>query len=394
MPPKIVIYGDAGIPANQLTALHAQQFDVSPIPESYPADRLDFLGPFNLVILNAVPESAESLERVRLFRRHFSHVPLIMATANPSAAYLVQAYRNGITDCLLAPFNDDQLAAVVSTYLEANANEQPHALGLVPEIFRQTGFWKKPEKEVDLYVQFLGTLKVSRKGKRIDLPGGHRQRSLLGFLLYHCKTPVHRDRIISHFWPDHGSDCAKNNLNVGICNLRKHLDKYFPGDVICFRNEYFFLNPELSIRRDVDDFLQHYNEGKKAERHHYEQEAATWFSTASQLGSEFLEEFRQEDWTVRAREEFVEKYFHALDYLGTYQLSKKNYDAAVDTLRMMLYKDDCLESVHRKIMACYLEQGKKEKAVRQYQECARILQEKLDMHPSAETQELHLEAKG
>jgi DNA-binding SARP family transcriptional activator len=45
-------------------------------------------------------------------------------------------------------------------------------------------------------------------------------------------------------------------------------------------------------------------------------------------------------------------------------------------------------------MVCYLALGKKEKAVRQFLECERVLQEELDMRPSAETQALYQEAKG
>lgn len=390
---KVVVYGNTTLSAEQLNVLHSRSVEITPIPENYPAERLEFLAPFQLVLLNFASESEDDLERIRAVRRNFSMVPMILASKNPSASYLVQAYRHGITDCLLAPFSEEQLTTLIFTYLKNPSATGSYALGLLPEAFRNNTFSAR-RKESDLYVQFLGTLRLSRHGKRLDPPNGARQRSLLAYLLYHSQSPVHRERIIRRFWPDHDSDCAKNNLNVAICNLRRYLEPHFQQEVICFQNGYFYINPDLVVGRDMDDFLFHYHQGKNAESHGDEAQAAQWYRTTAQMGTEFLEEFFQEDWTIRPREEFVEKYFHALDYLGTYHLRRKNYELAIETLRQMLYKDECLETVHRKIISSYLALGKKEKAIRQYQECERILAEKLDMRPSAEMNELLRSVKG
>lgn len=390
---KVVVYGNTNISTEQLNALHARSIEITPIPESYPAERLEFLAPFHLVLFNFATETEDDLERIRVARRNFSMVPMILASSNPTASYLVQAYRHGITDCLLAPFNTEQLATIVSTYLKSTKSNGSHTLGILPEMFRPVSA-PTPGNDADLAIQFLGTMRLSHKGQYIDLPGGARQRSLLAYLLYHSKGPIHRERIIRRFWPDHDVDCAKNNLNVAICNLRRFLEPHLHQEVICFQNGYFFLNPDLNIARDLDNFLFQYHQGKNAESHGNEAEAMNWYRAAVQMGAEFLEEFLQEEWTVRPREEFTEKYFHALDYLGTRHLNHKNYEAAIETLRQMLYKDDCLESVHRKIIASYLALGKKEKAVRQYQECERVLAEKLNMRPAEETAQLLRAARG
>ncbi|MBK6931289.1 MAG: winged helix-turn-helix domain-containing protein [Saprospirales bacterium] len=393
--PKIVVYGNAGISQEQLHSLYTRQIEITPVPATYPTDRLDYLAPFDLVLLNSASESEDDLERIRALRRHYSSVPVILASDNPTASYLVQAYRYGITDCLLAPFNSDQLAALVSVYLKDPGGSIGHAsMGLVPTAFQAPLAMPALDAQADLSASFLGTFRLFHRGERIDLPGGNRQRSLLAYLVYHAQQQVHRDRIIRRFWPDHDPDCAKNNLNVGICNLRRFLEPYFTQEVICFQNGYFFFNKELRIGRDIDVFTHAYHQGKDAERHGQDAEAAVWYRSAASMGTEFLEEFFGEEWTVRLREDFTEKLFSALDFLSTYQQKNRQYDAALETLRRMLYKDDCLESVHAKIMQCYLSLGKKEKAVRQYHECARILQEKLNMHPSTEMEALYRQAKG
>lgn len=125
-----------------------------------------------------------------------------------------------------------------------------------------------------------------------------------------------------------------------------------------------------------------------------DREAVHWYQTAVQMGCSFLEELHQEEWTIRPREEFIEKCLHALDFISSNQQKENHLESVIETLRQMLSIDACLESVHRRIMVCYLALGKKEKAVRQYLECERLLQEELDMRPSAEIRALYQAAKG
>ncbi len=393
IPPKIVVFGNTSVPAEQFTALSSRHIEVMPIPDTYPADCLQFLAPFHLIVFNSASESEENLERIRTLRRAYRSVPVIMASVNPSIVYLVEAYRYGITDCLLAPFSQEKLASLVSTHLQPEKMPDNTVEEQIPEHNLPAPLLSHTS-EADLHVQFLGTLRLNQHGSLLDLPGGARQRSLLAYLLYHTKTQVPRDRILQYFWPDHDPDCAKNNLNVSMHSLRRHLSAYIKEETICYRNDSFFINPNLNIYSDLDEFLHSYHLGKTAERHGKVPEAISRYLAVVQMGYGFLDEFGQEEWTIRPREEFIEKHLHALGYISANQQQTGNFDAAIESYRQMLSIDGCLESVHRGIMVCYLALGKKEKAVRQFLECERVLQEELDMRPSAETQALYQEAKG
>lgn len=393
--PRIVIIGKTNFHFDPVQFPELQHIEFTTVPEKYPTERLDYLAPFHMVILDTASGSEATLERIRVLRRLYSFLPIVLMANNPNPSYLVQAYRNGLTDCLLLPLSAEQFGILASAYVKPDQpNSQNHALCFLPNAALLG--WKPSaiEMDADISTCFLGTFRLFKKGKRIDLPGGARQRSLLAYLFFHAASNIHRDKIIRWFWPDHDPECAKNNLNVAICNLRKFLEKHMGKEVICFRNDYFFINPDLVLYNDTNAFLQAFYQGKECERHDKPVKAAQWYQMAARLGSEFLEEFQQEDWTVWPREEFTEKYFHALDVLSTYQLENRQFDAALETLRNMLYKDDCLEFVHNKIMACYLALGKKEKAVRQFHECERILKEKLNMRPSSETEALYRTAVG
>jgi DNA-binding SARP family transcriptional activator len=56
----------------------------------------------------------------------------------------------------------------------------------------------------------------------------------------------------------------------------------------------------------------------------------------------------------------------------------------------ILSKDQYHESAHRGLMLCYYRLGDRASAVRQYQACAKILREELDLSPAPETGKLFL----
>ncbi|TNE57169.1 MAG: hypothetical protein EP344_11480 [Bacteroidetes bacterium] len=393
---KVVVFGNNVPPSDWYDSLQPHPVEFTPVPASYPLDRLEYLAPFQLILFHGITSSDHTLEQIRTIRRKLGMTPIILVAEKPSPSYLVQAYRYGITDCVLAPCTAEQISTTLLNYLPQQnpVSTTRGTIGITHPLLRTSNACPFRNIKADIEVRMLGTFQVYKKGKRLDLPSGTRQRSLLAFLLHPSNNPVHRDKIIRNFWPDHDPECARNNLNVGICNLRRYLEQHFPNDVIRFENGYFSLHPDLVLHTDIGAFHQFYQQGKTAERHGQRQEAEQFYRSATELGTEFLEEFQQEDWTVRLREIFTERYFHAMDIISSIQYEQGHYEQALETLRTMLYKDDCLESVHSKIMACYLASGKKEKAVRQYQECERLLWDKLNMRPSANMEELFQTARG
>lgn len=61
---------------------------------------------------------------------------------------------------------------------------------------------------------------------------------------------------------------------------------------------------------------------------------------------------------------------------------------AEKVFRMMLEKDDCLENIHRKLILCYYQLGRRDLAIRQYHKCVEALQKELNIEPSLSTKEL------
>jgi LuxR family maltose regulon positive regulatory protein len=60
----------------------------------------------------------------------------------------------------------------------------------------------------------------------------------------------------------------------------------------------------------------------------------------------------------------------------------------------LLAVDNCMEEAHYGLMRCYLRQGKRVYALRQYRQCAAILQEEMGITPAGDIQHLYYRLTG
>ena len=79
----------------------------------------------------------------------------------------------------------------------------------------------------------------------------------------------------------------------------------------------------------------------------------------------------------------------ALERLVRYHSSREEYDLAIAHARRWLALDPLHEPVHRHLMQLYAQAGQRHAALRQYQECTRILKAELDLPPAEETTSLY-----
>ena len=77
-------------------------------------------------------------------------------------------------------------------------------------------------------------------------------------------------------------------------------------------------------------------------------------------------------------------YLDIVDRLSEYYVQQGEYTAAIALCQKVLAQDNCYEEAHRRLMQCYLAQGQRHLAVRQYQACVEALKEELDLTASEE----------
>lgn len=98
-----------------------------------------------------------------------------------------------------------------------------------------------------------------------------------------------------------------------------------------------------------------------------------------------------DDWQFFQGESLRRKFASVLERL-TYSFHQRHeLDQAIEYARRWLALDPLLEDAHRELMLCYVLVGQRNAALRQYQECVRILKKELGVEPLEETTRLYQE---
>jgi DNA-binding SARP family transcriptional activator len=146
----------------------------------------------------------------------------------------------------------------------------------------------------------------------------------------------------------------------------------------------------MPIWVDSIRFQEHVQAGQRLEAANQITEAMAQYGIAESLyQGDYLEEDLYEDWPAAERERLQRTYCDLTDRLSEYYVHQGEYSAAMALCHKVLSRDNCHEPAHRRLMRCYLAQGQRHLAVRQYQTCVEVLHEELDLGPSEETEALH-----
>src|SRR5579875_533904 len=96
-----------------------------------------------------------------------------------------------------------------------------------------------------------------------------------------------------------------------------------------------------------------------------------------------------EDWQFGESELLRREFAGALERLSTLEATAGDFEPAIGHARRWLSLDLLNEPAHRQLMRLYAWSGERAAALRQYQECARILDRELNVGPLEATIELH-----
>jgi hypothetical protein len=120
--------------------------------------------------------------------------------------------------------------------------------------------------ELILRVYFFGKFQVFLNDVPIDHWSSRRGKELFAYLVFNHKRRVYRDVLMENFWPNSEPDSARNCLNVAIHSVRHQLHLIDAiHDYILFKDECYFLNPEIDIWLDHEEFLRHWRIGQSLE---------------------------------------------------------------------------------------------------------------------------------
>lgn len=215
-----------------------------------------------------------------------------------------------------------------------------------------------------LYV--LGSFRIERGSQPIRLPR-RKVESLLAYLVLHPE-PHARKKLAALFWGDFPDARALHSLRTSLAALRGHLG----DDLLLSDRETVQLNPDLYLWVDAREF-----KSLQSEIGHLEAAVALY-------RGDLLADY-YDDWIPTEREHFRGLYLDALLRLTQEMRARSEYDRAIEYARMVLASDPANERAHQHLMFCYLAVGDRSAALKQYEECQRILRDELAVEPRPET---------
>jgi DNA-binding SARP family transcriptional activator len=243
-----------------------------------------------------------------------------------------------------------------------------------------------------LYITCFGRFEVRRfdaSGPSVSLCHNLKGQAILRYLIAHPKRRETVEMLMTKLWSEEAPEAAQHKLRVAISALRRSLnqdvtDEQGGGYILC-KDQVYHINPAVVLQSDVDEFLSLYHTGQRAS----DSTAIDLYERACNLHSgPFLAEDIYEEWSFIRREELTQIYVAMCDRLAELNLESGNYKTASRWASAMLKVDRCDEEAHRQLIRAYAAQKRRSEALRQYQQCQRILAEELGVEPMPETQRL------
>ena len=267
------------------------------------------------------------------------------------------------------------------------------AQGVLPEAVRRT-VEETTAVRPSLRVRFFGHFEMLCDGETVPLGRNGKALTILKRLLANRARPVSQDHLMGWLWPDSSLKKARWSLNSAVHGLRKLLAgcPSSPSGVsyVLLEEGYYRLGPDVRVATDVEEFDEHYERGRRLEGKGRFEEANAEYEKAVELyRGDYLLEDLYEDWTMVERERLANAYVDMLDRLAANYIETGRLGESIGACYRTLEKDRCHEDSHRLLMTCYARMGQRDRAIRQYRLCEKVLGQEYGTSPSPETRHLY-----
>jgi DNA-binding SARP family transcriptional activator len=217
---------------------------------------------------------------------------------------------------------------------------------------------------------------------------------LLAYLVLHSGRKHARETLAGLFWGDHPDERARACLNTALWRLRAVLEA--PGTP---RGTYLQTSHggEIGFNRDsdywldVDVFEQQVAGALPQAPHDLSDRDAARVVDALKLYTGDLLEGCFDDWALRERDRLEGLYVDGLEHMMRYHHARGDLETSGAYGRRVLEVEPTREEVHRGLMRVYVAEGRRDRAVKQYNVCRQALGRELAIDPSPETTALYAE---
>jgi predicted ATPase/DNA-binding SARP family transcriptional activator len=245
-----------------------------------------------------------------------------------------------------------------------------------------------------LALYLLGPPRVELDGEEIHV-SRRRAMALLAYLAVTGRTHS-RDSLAALLWPEYDQSSARADLRRTLSLLNRTLGE----DCLTIDRETAGLNPDADLWLDVDQFRQRLAAGEGHGHPSTEvspdclpllEEAVALYQDDFLSGFTLRDSASFDEWQFFQTEGLRDELASTLERLVRHHSAQgeRGYERAIGYARRRLALDPLHEPAHRELMQLYAQVGQRSAALRQYEECVRILREELGLPPSQETTSLY-----
>ncbi len=236
-------------------------------------------------------------------------------------------------------------------------------------------------------VYSLGSQEVHVGDQQIDDSGWKslKVKNLFFFLASQRGKPAHVDNLMEEFWPG-PIDNARKNLNSAVSSIRKSLrgSEEDSWDPVPRHKDSLTLDSRLVLWHDYEEFQKAYEAGRAALKAGQIDQAITNYRRVARLyRGPYLEGCYME-WALTVRASTERLAGEALEHLVEHCLEVESFKEALEySIRLLQMYPDKQEAHHAKMRA-HIGLGQPELAIKQYEQCARILATEYGVEPNTD----------
>lgn len=235
-------------------------------------------------------------------------------------------------------------------------------------------------------IKVFGTLSITGpNGQHIPLAGS-KQQALLSYLALNPENPPSRDRVMALLWGDRFNDQARQSLRQGLLKLRQAFE-VDGHSIIQTDNNRLGLDLD-NVTVDVSEFIKL----AATNTPETDKEAVAIFQ-GTLLDGLNLRENDFEDWLSLERSRVNDIAIPVFERLAAHHLKSAEQENSQHIARQLVTIDPLREASHRLLMTVLAQSGQRASAIKQYNVCAELLKQELDVNPDSETEQLLAEIK-
>lgn len=230
-------------------------------------------------------------------------------------------------------------------------------------------------KRSQVSLSLLGPPRVEKDGRVVEFDT-RKAVAILAYLALEGGTQP-RDRLAAMLWPDADDERARASLRRTLSPLRTALGE----DVLVADTVSVGLGAR-EVATDVELFRALVRDGKLGE-------AVALYRGDLLAGFSLKDSPQFDEWQAARAEEVRGELRAALARLSSEASSSGDPARAIGHVRRLVEIDPLDELAHRELMRLYAASGDRAAAMRQFRECARILDSDLGVAPMPETKDLY-----